>query len=66
MKRDTLLVAWHGAIENDRKAIAAMLRAIADGHGEDVKWSSIDTLGKKPVVEIFADVRKSVWRGRSS
>jgi hypothetical protein len=58
MKRDTLLVAWHGASENERKAMAAVLQAIADNRSESVKWSSSETLRKKPVVEIFAAARR--------
>jgi hypothetical protein len=59
MKADTLLVAWQAAGEDERKAIVTALQAIADEQGEAVKWSGIDRLSKKPVVEVFAAAREA-------
>jgi hypothetical protein len=38
--------------------IVTALQAIADDHGEAVKWGSGERLGKKPIVEIFAAARE--------
>lgn len=54
MTPDVLLGPWPGVPDLDRRSIIATVQGIADREAEAIKSSGIASLGRKPVVDVFA------------